>query len=195
MKKVVFIGSSVCYGYGAKDNFGWSRMLAQRLEAEGWETENCAIGGERTAHILFRLQKDVIDKHPDVCFVGLGLANEGFANTKTDGERATVRGTFESNLYVIVEKLKKAGIRVVLGGLYPNNAYTPDHARVLKETEQAMSSWGVPVLHWFDALADENGRFREGLYRDPGHPNDEGYRVMYDCIPENIMEEAEKSLI
>lgn len=78
-KTAIFIGSSVCEGCGATNNRGWTAMTAERMERNGWTTGNCAIGGQTTADILLRLERDVIVHKPAVCFVGLGLSNEGLA--------------------------------------------------------------------------------------------------------------------
>ena len=190
MKKVIFIGDSICYGYGATDLFGWSQRLARKLTAEGWLTEICAVPGERSAHIIFRLQRDVIDKHPDVCFVKLGLANEGLRSAQTPEKREAIRRTFLTNLSFIIGKLHENNIRAVLGGLSIGRDYTPEQIALLHRTQEDMRSLGVPVVEWMDKMTDESGLGRRELLFDQGHPNDEGYRVMYDCIPENIMELA-----
>ena len=179
-KELIFIGSSVCAGTGATDDRGWSAMLGERLEKQGWRVSNRSIGGQTTADILLRLERDVISKHPAVCVVGLGLANEGLPLTQDEQAARIVQGIFLSNLKSILGALRKAGIRPVLGGVYPNNRYNGFQYAVLRETDAAMQRWGVPVLAWLPRLDDGKGHFREGLYRDTGHPNDDGYRVMYE---------------
>ncbi|MBO2517871.1 MAG: hypothetical protein CW338_11495 [Clostridiales bacterium] len=186
-KSVIFIGSSVCLGTGATNDRGWSTLWGEKLMAEGWTVSNCSIGGQTTADILLRLERDVITKHPDVCVVGLGLANEGLPGAKTETEGRIIQGIFESNLQKIREALERAGIRVILGGVYPNNNYGPMQYALLRETFRRMETRGVPVLQWLDALEDGQGHFREGLYADAGHPNDAGYRVMAQCIPGGLL--------
>lgn len=181
---VIFIGSSVCVGTGATQDFGWSAMLARRLESQGWETSSCAIGGQTTADILLRLERDVIIRRPAACIVGLGLANEGLPRARTETEGRIIQGIFQSNLLRIVRALQQAGIRTALGGVYPHNAYGEMHCALLRETDRTMAGWGVPVYRWLDALEDGHGHFKPGLFHDDGHPCDEGYRVMYDCIPD-----------
>ncbi|MCQ2449335.1 MAG: SGNH/GDSL hydrolase family protein [Clostridia bacterium] len=186
-KKVIIIGSSVCYGDGTP-NHGWSRLLQERLETKGYEVSNCSVPGNRAADILMRLQRDVIDQKPDYCIVGLGLPNDGFALAVTPEEQLETRTVFEYNVKYIVRMLHEKGIRVILGGLYPNNNYTPEHAVGLEQTEANMKTWGVPVLSWLDALSDGHGHYKDGLTYDGAHPTKEGHRLMYECIPENIIE-------
>lgn len=178
--ELIFIGSSVCVGSGAADDRGWSAMLGERLEKQGWSVSNCSVGGQTTADILLRLERDVISRHPDVCIVGLGLANEGLPLTENEPAARIVQGVFLSNLKSIVKALEQAGIRPVLGGVYPNNRYNGFQYGILRETDAEMRHWGLPVLVWLPQLDDGNGHFREGLYHDAGHPNDNGYRVMYE---------------
>ena len=135
-KAIIFIGSSVCVGSGAANNRGWSTLLAERLEAEGWRTSNCAIGGQTTADILLRLDRDVMQHHPEICIVGLGLANEGLATACDHSSARIIQGIFEHNLKMIVKALQAAGIQVILGGVYPNNHYTEFQYKVLKETDR-----------------------------------------------------------
>ena len=183
-KELIFIGSSVCVGSGARDDRGWSTLLAERLKEKGWASVNCSVGGQATTDILLRLDRDVIQHHPDLCIVGLGLANEGLPEANDELSAKIVQGVFEHNLKKIVEALQAAGIRVMLGGVYPNNRYTELQYEILKETDRNMSAWDVPIFRWLPALDDGKGHFREGLYHDAGHPNDRGYRVMYGQIPE-----------
>ena len=183
-KKLIFIGSSVCVGSGANNNHGWSTLLAERLEKRGWSSSNCSIGGQTTTDILLRLERDVIDQHPDMCIVGLGLANEGLPIAVDILSAKIIQGIFEHNLKKIVEALQKAGLRVMLGGVYPNNNYKDFLYDILKETDCNMASWSIPVFRWLSALDDGHGHFQEGMYYDAGHPNDYGYQVMYSQIPD-----------
>ena len=121
--KLIFIGSSVCWGYGAQDHHGWSFYLGKDYEAQGWQVSNCSIGGQTTTDILLRLERDVIVHHPEVCIVGLGLANEGLPSAENITDGRVIQGIFEHNLLSIKNALQQAGISVLLGGVYPNNRY------------------------------------------------------------------------
>lgn len=177
--KLIFIGSSVCFGYGAQDHHGWSFYLGKDYEAQGWQVSNCSIGGQTTTDILLRLERDVIVHHPEVCIVGLGLANEGLPSAENNTDGRVIQGIFEHNLLSIKNALQQAGISVLLGGVYPNNRYNAMHYDLLRETDERMGHWDVPVFHWLEDIEDGRGHFREGYYADAGHPNDEGYRAMY----------------
>lgn len=182
-KTAIFIGSSVCEGYGATDNRGWSAMAAERLVRNGWTASNCAIGGQTTADILLRLERDVIVHRPAVCFVGLGLSNEGLTTAENP---AVPCGIFLSNLKKIAQALEEAGIFPILGGVYPNNDYTPEQYTWLRRVYDEMGTWEEPVLQWLDGLEDGCGHYPPGWEFDPWHPNDTGYAHFYAQIPQKI---------
>lgn len=184
--KLIFIGSSVCYGYGGTDDHGWSFLLGKDYEAKGWEVRNCSIGGQTTTDILLRLDRDVLSHHPDLCIVGLGLANEGLPGAAEYRKAKVIQGIFEHNLMKIKEALQKEGVSVMLGGVYPHNAYKTMHYELLQETHDRMDQWDVPVLQWLSAIEDGSGHFREGFYMDAGHPNDAGYQAMYEAAKKQL---------
>jgi lysophospholipase L1-like esterase len=182
-KTVIFIGSSVCKGCGATEERGWSAMAAERMARNGWRFSNCAIGGQTTADVLLRLERDVLARRPAVCFVGLGVANEGLPGAQDPAAPCAV---FLSNLQKIVGALKEAGIFPIVGGVYPNDNYTREETQFLRRVRDAMDAWDVPVLQWLSHLEDGHGHFRAGWAADPGHPNDVGYAAFYEAIPASL---------
>ena len=188
-KTAIFIGSSVCQGCGATNERGWSAMAAERIARNGWTTSNCAIGGQNTADILLRLERDVIAHAPAVCFVGLGLSNEGLAAAENP---AVPCGIFLNNLGKIVEALEGAGIFPIVGGVYPNNDYTPEKSEWLHRVRDEMDTWDVPVLQWLDGLeVGKTGHYPAGWENDPWHPNDIGYAHFYEQIPQRVWDKLE----
>ena len=184
-KRAIFIGSNVCVGAGATDLRGWSTLVAERMERNGWSTHNCAIGGQKTSDILLRLERDVIEKAPAVCFVGLGLSNEGLTGTERPEEPCAV---YLSNLRAIVEKLKMAGIYPVIGGIYPNDEMGPRQYACALAVYARMNAWEELVLQWMPGLDDGQGHYRPGLASDALHPNDAGYAAFYSRIPGALWE-------
>ncbi len=180
-KTAIFIGSSVCVGSGATNDRGWSTLVAERMQRNGWTTSNCSIGGQTTADILLRLERDVIAHKPAVCFVGLGLANEGLHGAENP---AVPCGIFTSNLRKIVQALEKAGIVPIVGGVYPNDNYTPEEHAWLRRVHAELGMWeNCLALQWLDGISDAQGHFPEGWAHDAGHPNDAGYAAFYENIP------------
>ena len=167
-KTAIFIGSSACARAAARrNNRGWTAMTAERMERNGWTTGNCAIGGQTTADILLRLERDVIVHKPAVCFVGLGLSNEGLGHRARSGGAL---GIFLNNLKKIVQALKDAGIFPIVGGVYPNNDYTLMQYAWERWVYDEMDTWDVPVLQWLDGLEDGYGHYPRGWENDPSAP-------------------------
>ena len=74
------------------------------------------------------------------------------------------------------------GASPILGGVYPNNDYSPEHYWLLKDTHNRLLNWGVPVLDWLAVLDNGQGRWKDGISFDPAHPNTIGHRLMYEAI-------------
>ena len=187
-KTAIFIGSSVCEGCGATNNRGWTAMTAERMERNGWTTGAPIDLPTREAvdETGLGYYEDKICKNTDkpaVCFVGLGLSNEGLA---TAPDPAVPCGIFLNNLKKIVQALKDAGIFPIVGGVYPNNDYTLMQYAWERRVYDEMDTWDVPVLQWLDGLEDGYGHYPKGWENDPWHPNDEGYKHYYEQIPQKV---------
>lgn len=187
-KTAIFIGSSVCVGEGATNHRGWSAMAAERMARNEWQTGNCSIGGQTTADILLRLDRDVLARRPAVCFVGLGLSNEGLSSAENP---AVPCGIFLSNLKRIARALEAQGILPIIGGVYPNDHYTDEQSRWLHAVHDEMNHWDYPVLQWLHGIEDGHGHYISGWTSDPLHPNDIGYENFYACIPPSIWDALE----
>ncbi|CAL1135968.1 unnamed protein product [Cladocopium goreaui] len=79
----------------------------------------------------------------------------------------------------------KPTARLVIGGPYPNNAYSMEHLEVLKRVWDTMKTWDS-VDHFIDFLQpvvhDGRGHWHPGAWEDDSHPNDLGHRSMYQCL-------------
>lgn len=188
-KTAIFIGSSVCQGCGATNERGWSAMAAERMARNGWTTSNCAIGGQNTADILLRLERDVIAHAPAVCFVGLGLSNEGLAAAENP---AVPCGIFLNNLGKIVEALEGARHLPHRGRRLPQQRLHPGKERVAPPRPRRDGYLGRARA----AVAGRPGGRQDGHYpagweNDPWHPNDTGYAHFYEQIPQRVWDKLE----
>jgi lysophospholipase L1-like esterase len=180
--KVVIIGSSVALGCSAWLLEGWAGQLEQALfQHYGHHMVNVSALGANVSTTIDRFPQVVAPQRPDIVVVALSLGNEGLAHCAPH-ERRAVQRRFESGLQQLVKMIRELGARPILGGVYPNGDYSPDHYWLLQDTHQRMLSWGVPVLDWLAVLGDSNGHWQPGLGFDAAHPNTEGHRLMYEAI-------------
>ncbi len=184
--KIVVIGSSVALGHNAWLMEGWADQLAQKLHTtHGHQLINVSQLGANVSTTLDRFSTVVAPHQPNLVIIALSLGNEGFAYCAPHDRRALQR-RFESGMKQLVKKVWELGALPVLGGLYPNGDYYPDHQWLLEDTHRRMLTWGVPILDWFEVLNDGAGRWRSGLSFDPAHPNRDGHQLMFESIDLNL---------
>lgn len=191
--RVVIIGSSVAEGFNAWRKRGWAYLLGEALSnSYDVEVVNVSQSGANTAVTKERFESNVLPWNPDIVIIALSLGNEGLAHCPPN-ERRAAQFRFEQGLLDLLRMVVKAGAAPMLGGVYPNGDYIRETYDMLKETRHTMSTWGVPVFDWLDALDDGCGRWKTGLFFDHAHPNSEGHRKMFECINLSLFDPALRS--
>ncbi len=186
--KIVVIGSSVALGHKAWLLRGWAWLLGQALQQKyGHQLVNVSEVGANVSKTLDRFTSVVMPEQPDLVIIALSLGNEGLAYCPPH-ERRAVQRRFESGLQQLVKMTWDMGARPILGGVYPNGDYSPEHNWLLRETHNRMLNWGVPVLDWLAAVDNGQGNWKVGISFDPSHPNTIGHRLMYQAIDLHLFE-------
>ena len=162
--KIIAFGDSLVQGVGASKG----NDLVSRLSGKiGINIINAGVSGNTTADGLARLQKDVLDKKPDVVILLLG-GNDAL-------RQISVEQTF-SNLENIVNQIKLSGAKVLLLGVrggvaFIGKNYDPEFEKLAKKTQVVL----VP-----DVLDGVFGN--KQLMFDTVHPNDLGYEKIANKI-------------
>lgn len=110
--KVLFFGDSITSG-ATKTN-GFITLLNNRLEALGMEKDYdlvCAgVSGNHVYDLYFRIEEDVLDKHPDIVVIFIGI-NDIWHKASFCGTSIT---QYEKYYKAILDKLKQRQIEVIL---------------------------------------------------------------------------------
>lgn len=111
-RRVVFLGDSITQA-GANTG-GYISLLRESLTAAGqganFELMGAGISGNKVPDLQKRLQKDVLDKKPDLVFIYIGI-NDVWHWERNNG---TSKENFESGLNDIIKQIKAKGAKVVL---------------------------------------------------------------------------------
>jgi Starch binding domain/GDSL-like Lipase/Acylhydrolase family/Putative papain-like cysteine peptidase (DUF1796) len=183
--KIAIIGSSVAQGHRAWMLNGWAQLLAQTLSQRyGHQVINCSELGANVHRTIARFPTVVTPEQPDIVIIALSLGNEGLAHCAVP-DRPIVQRRFETGLQQLLTMTREIGAYPMLGGVYPHGDYQPEHATMLRETNQRMLTWGVPVLDWLARVDNGQGGWKAGTSFDPAHPNTIGHQYMYDAIALN----------
>lgn len=176
---VIFMGNSITYG--------WVTAYPELFGHGYWE--NCGIGGQTTAQLLERFDRDVLQKAPDVVVLGGGTNDIAGLGGPT-----TVEAIY-ANLLEMVEAARKRHIAVVLCAVLPAATYAccPDVnpvpwiselnacLRVYAATEQ------IVFVDYHTLLVDDRNGIRSEWTEDGVHPNKAGYAEMLPLTLSSIL--------
>jgi lysophospholipase L1-like esterase len=173
------IGDSITNGNSGAGSAGddWFPYVCYRLK--GKIITNAGVIGNTTAQMLARIQTDVIDKKPDVCFINGGTNDSG---------TLTPQETF-ANIQAICLALSTAKIKPILLNVTPRNDSTKNAwiIRLNMLTHRFASRYGIPYIDFYSALVDPTTGYIQAAYTADGlHPNTAGKRAMADTIVNTI---------
>jgi lysophospholipase L1-like esterase len=180
---VLFVGDSITDGWHNPGKKVW---------AENWEPMkafNIGIGGDRTQHVIWRLQNgEVAGISPKVTMLMIGTNNLS-SNTNeeiVDGITACVKEIHK----------KLPSTKVLLLGVFPRGreASDPLRARIKAINEQiAKLDDGGKTVRYLDIgekFLDKDGKIPEDVMPDKPalHPNAKGYQIWADAVKGPITE-------
>jgi lysophospholipase L1-like esterase len=178
---VYFVGDSIVRRWGALD---YPALLANWTQNfRGWNAANFGWGGDRTQHILWRLENGELDGvNPKVIVILAGTNNVG---TQPRDERTIdeiVRG-IKAIVDVCQRKAPKAPI--VLTAIFPRNdskAVLPTIKRINTQLATLADGRRVRFLDITDRLAHHDGTLRDGVMHDGLHPTLKGYQIWANAL-------------
>jgi len=182
MKLAVF-GSSVAFGAGATNMFGWGNQLGKLLEKENWTYVNKSVGGDNTIKILARFEQDLLPEKPDMVIIGLSLANEGIM-----GNSPLIYNQFVKNMRKIIQLCRRNNIIPIVANCYPNNSYGGKHYTYIKKFNEELNRWNIASIDFMGSVNEGNGHWQADAWVDAGHPNDFGHTEMFYSIPPSLFD-------
>ena len=185
--KISFMGSSVCYGTGATNDYGYAYMytdlLKQRKQeniGKDWTTSNISIGGNTTQMVLDRWERDLLRDCGRYVFYGLSLGNERNNGTQTD----QAAKNYEKGMKQLIRQADSVGIVPVMASNYANAGFNSSDYEILKNLNLTIQQWEVPSVNMLGAVDDGAGRWVKAIENDGAHPNSDGHREMsYAIVP------------
>lgn len=172
--KVIALGDSLTFGYGADKDKSYPVKLAKKT---GWNVINAGINGDTSAGVLNRLDK-IIQQKPALVLLGIG---------GNDVLRKVPSSVTKDNIAKIINQLQAKNIPVVLiaephisaSALFGKASDNPIY-------QEIASSHNVPLLSdvWSDILSDNK------LKSDQIHANADGYALFSDKLYAFLQEQG-----
>lgn len=204
--RIVAFGDSITNGAGlAKPEAESFRRLVQQALAEKLampiEVLNAGVNGDIVTKAIDRLERDVLDRKPELVTVMFGGNEAGFYRPETNGFADTPRVSreqFKTTVGAIVDRLRAAGITVLLMTCPPMterywgmrlepyqkhgiNFLVKDYAQAMREVAAEKKVELVDVYRAFDEHPERKAYFPDGL-----HPDARGHRVIADLLVERL---------
>lgn len=184
--KISYMGSSVANGSGTPDMHGYAYMYTQLLkkrheEGRGldWKTSNISIGGNTTANLLDRWERDLLSNCSSYVIYGLSLGNEGVHER---GEAAY--NSYRDGLLQAIRQAEDVGIVPIMANNYTRADYNESDYNYVKKLNLLIHEWDLPSINTLGAIDDGQGRWASGYENDAFHPNAAGHQEFcYAMVP------------
>jgi len=166
--QLIFIGDSITAGWlGNNGKDIWNQHFAK------YQPLDFGIGGDRTQHILWRLENpDLAQIHPKVGVILIGTNNTG-----------DTAPNIAAGVKAVVTKTQAAfpGIKIVLLSIMPNQRATELMATA-NETIKTFADGTNIILLDIAALMTKEGDNWKGLSADKLHLSKEGYELWANAL-------------
>src|ERR1051326_5183395 len=173
--QVIFIGDSITQGWEGGGKEVWARYYAPR------NAVNLGIGGDRTQHVLWRLDNGNLEGiNPKAAVVMIGTNN-------SNGEDNTVE-QIAAGAQAIVEKLRQKvpQTKILLVAIFPRGENpNPQRGKILQVNQIIRKLADGQNIIWSDfghKFVNEQGQIPRELMPDYLHLSAKGYEIWADSI-------------
>jgi lysophospholipase L1-like esterase len=172
--QVIFDGDSITDGWHGRGKQVWEERYAK------YGAFNFGIGGDRTEHILWRLEQGQAEgMNPKLIAIMIGTNNTGSNTAEQIAEGVTA----------VVKAYQKRFPKAVilLQAVFPRNEKTEDPTRQkIKQINEIISRLGdgkkVIYVDFGDKFLQPDGTLTRDIMPDLLHPNEKGYQIWADAI-------------
>ena len=175
---LVFIGDSITQGWEGSGNAVWQESYGVR------NAVNLGINGDRTQHVIWRLDHGNLDNiSPKLAVVMIGTNNSG---TNTPDQIA-------DGVAVIVNqiKMKTPTTKILLMAIFPRGATPQDPLRQVNERANAIASQLADDEHVFymdigENFLEDDGTLTAEIMPDFLHLSELGYAIWAESIESRV---------
>jgi beta-glucosidase len=173
--QVIFIGDSITQGWEGAGKQTWAENFAK------YDAVNLGIGGDRTQHVLWRLENGNLKGiKPKAAVVMIGTNN-------SNGEDNSVE-QIADGVRAIVEKLRSVlpETKVLLVAIFPRGENpNPQRGKILQVNQIIRRLADGQNVVWVDfgqKYIDDQGRIPREIMPDYLHLSEQGYQIWAESI-------------
>ena len=177
---LVFIGDSITQGWEGKGRGVWAKFYGKR------NTVNLGIGGDRTQHVIWRLDNgNLKDITPKAAVIMIGTNNSGSNSSKEIAE----------GVEVIVKQIqaKSPKTKILLLGVFPRGTNNADKRRKVNKGANTIFSKlaNGKTVHYLDIgpkFLQKDGTLTKEIMPDLLHLSEKGYTIWAESIEPKLKE-------
>jgi beta-glucosidase len=179
---LLFIGDSITHAFDDKGKDVWVKYYAPRRAL------NLGFSGDRTEHVLWRLQNGAIDDiDPKLAIVMIGTNNTGHRDEDPENTAKGVKAILDT----LNEKLPNT--RILLLAIFPRGPNPENPKRKLNdEANQIIKTFADgKTIHWLninDVFLTEDGVLEKSVMKDLLHPNADQYEKWAEAMEPKVKE-------
>lgn len=175
---LIFIGDSITQGWEGKGKNVWKKFYGDR------KAVNLGIGGDRTQHVLWRLDNgNLYNISPKLAVIMIGTNNSRDNSSKE---------IYEGNK-AIVEKLraKLPEMKILLLAIFPRGPKPDDNRRQVNEKANKMIAELADgkTVHYLDIgekFLEKDGTLTREIMPDLLHLSEQGYTIWAESIDPSV---------
>jgi lysophospholipase L1-like esterase len=178
---LVFIGDSITQGWEGAGREAWAKFYGQR------KAMNLGIGGDRTQHVLWRLDNGNIEGIKPKCAVLMIGTNNSNGNDNSAEE-------IGDGIKAIITKLrtKLPETRILVLAIFPRGEKpNPQREKNAKASELASKLADDKMVHFVDIgpkFLSEDGTLPRDIMPDLLHLSPKGYQIWAESIEAKVAE-------
>ena len=181
---LLFLGDSITDGWRGRGKVVWEKFYGTRNAA------NFGIGGDRTQHVLWRMENGELDGlKPKVVMLMIGTNNTG---KEKDGSVRNSPMEIVEGVTTIVKGLrtKLPDSKILLLGIFPRGENGQPIRDQLKEINAQLAKLDdgkmVKFLDIGDKFLETDGTLSKEIMPDLLHPNEKGYQIWADAVESTL---------
>jgi lysophospholipase L1-like esterase len=179
--ELLFLGDSITDFWRNRGSNVWNQFYAPRHAA------NFGINGDRTQHVLWRIEHGELDNiHPKVVVLMIGTNNTG-KERNSDKIRNTTAETIEGVTAVVKEiRAKLPDSKILLLAIFPRGEKNDPQRAQVEEVNKNIAKLAdgkmIRFLDIGDKFLEPDGTLPTDVMPDHLHPNEHGYRIWADAM-------------
>ena len=177
--QVIFIGDSITQGWEGESKEVWAKYYAHR------NAVNLGIGGDRTQHVLWRLDNgNLTGLKPKAAVIMIGTNN-------SNGEDNTP-GQIADGVVAIVQKLREKlpATKILLLGIFPRSEnFSAQRGKILQVNQVIHKLADGKNVFWLDfghRFVNSDGTIPRELMPDYLHLSRKGYEIWAEAIEQRL---------